>query len=88
MLLGKFRLGATWALLAGLMGLSLVIAASGHVRAAGYLMVFALVVGGVMRAVLPEEMIPALAVRSRLVDCLFFAIFAAAALVATLAVRL
>ena len=75
-------------LVASLFLIGLVWACFGHVRAAGFIMAFALFAACAMRAFLPTALVPALAVRSRVVDCLFFAGFGLVTLVGVASVRL
>lgn len=63
-----FRLGMPWMLVAGFLGLGMLVTVIGHVRVGGWFMGFGLFVGAMMRALLPEQYVQDIKVRSRTTD--------------------
>jgi Protein of unknown function (DUF3017) len=80
-------LGLWWAIAAGL-AVGLLLAYLDHLRRAGIVLAGVLVVGAVARAILPEERIGGLVVRSRLFDVVTLLVLAAALTVVTLSLKL
>jgi hypothetical protein len=80
-------LGLWWVMAAGL-AVGLLLAYLDHLRRAGIALAGVLVVAALARAVLPEERIGGLVVRSRLFDVATLLVLAAALTVVTLALKL
>ena len=74
------RLGAWWVVAVGLL-VGLVLVFLGHVRPGGYVASAALILGGLLRLVLPSARAASLTVRSRAVDALMLFGLGAALLV-------
>ena len=80
-------LGLWWVMAAGL-AVGLALAYFDHLRRAGIALAGVLVVAAVARAVLPEERVGGLVVRSRVFDVATLLVLAAALTVVTLALKL
>lgn len=86
--MSHFKLGVPWLVVVLPVALGLAVVFGGHVRVGGILMAVGPLLGAIMRAVLPERVVPDLKVRSRGTDVALYALGAIVTFVAFTGVKL
>lgn len=80
--LQKFKLGPAWFAVAGLVAIGFAVIIVGDVRVGGCIMVVGLLVGAGARAVVDDNAVRDISVRSKHVDVAAYVVMAVAALIA------